>query len=89
MYDPTKQHAKTINDTIDMFKANQKLSEKIADALQSLNPKTPTLKLPPKVHKENHPGRPIVSSINSHSTTLFTTLYKRHQILHQRLPQPS
>ena len=28
-----KQHAKTTNDTIDMFKANQKLSEKIADGL--------------------------------------------------------
>ena len=29
------------------------------------NPKTPTLKLPPKVHKEGHPGRPLVSSIDS------------------------
>ena len=29
------------------------------------NPKTPTLKLPPKVHKEGHPSRPLVSSINS------------------------
>ena len=69
-YDPTKQHAETINDTIDMFKANQKLREKIADGLKPHNPKTPTLKLPPKVHKEKHPGRPIVSSINSHSTKI-------------------
>ena len=67
---PTYQHAKTINDTIGMFKANQKLREKIADGLKSHNPKTPTLKLPPKVHKENHPGRPIVSSINSYSTKI-------------------
>ena len=69
-YDQTYQHAKTINDTIDMFKANHKLTEKIADGLKSHNPKTPTLRLPPKVHKENHPGRPIVSSINSHSTKI-------------------
>ena len=69
-YDPTEQHAKTINNTIDMFKANQKLREKIADGLKSHNPKTPTLKLPPKVHKENHPGRAIVSSTNSHSTKI-------------------
>ena len=29
------------------------------------SPKTPTLKLPPKVHKEGHPGRPLVNSIDS------------------------
>ena len=34
------QHAKTINDTIDMFKANHNLPEKIADGLKSHNPKT-------------------------------------------------
>ena len=89
-HDPTYQRAKTINDTIDMFKANHNLPEKIAEGLKSHNPKTPTLKLPPKVHKENYPGRPTVSSINSHSKDIwicgppFTTLYKIHQIPHQR-----
>ena len=28
------------------------------------------IKVPPKVYKENHPGRPVVSSINSHSTRI-------------------
>ena len=50
-----------------MFKANHNLPEKNAEGLKSHNPKTPTLKLPPKVHKENRPGRLIVSSINGHS----------------------
>ena len=67
MHDPTYQHAKPINGTIDMFKANHNLPEK---GLKSHNPKTPMLKQPPKVHKENHPGRPIVSSMNSHSTKI-------------------
>ena len=31
MYDPTYQHAKTINAIIDMFKANRHLPEKIAE----------------------------------------------------------
>ena len=50
-----------------MLKANHNLPERIADGLKSHNPKTRTLKLPPKVHNENHPGRPVVSSINRHS----------------------
>ena len=63
-----------------MFKANHNLPEKIAEGLKSHNPKTPTLKLPLKVRKENHPGRPIVSSINSHSTKISE--YVDHHLQH-------
>ena len=47
------------------------ISQKIiAAGLKSHNPKTTTLKLPPKVHKENNPDRPVISSTNSHSTRI-------------------
>ena len=62
---PTLSHANTVNSTIDLFKSQHKIPDKIAEGLKVPNPKTPTLKLPPKVHKENHPGRPLVSSIDS------------------------
>ena len=81
-HDPTYQHAKTINDTIDIFKANHNLPEKIAEGLNSHNPKTPTLTLPPKVHKENYPGRPIVTSINRHSPKIYG--YVDHHLQHYK-----
>ena len=46
------------------------------------NPKTLTLKQPPKVHKENRPGRPIVSSINIHSTKISE--YVDHHLQHTK-----
>ena len=42
-----------------------KIPEKVAEGLKVRKPKTPTLKLPPKVHKDGHPGRPLASSIDS------------------------
>lgn len=62
---PTLNHVNTVNDTIDLFKSQHKIPENVAEGLKVKNPKTPTLKLPPKVHKEGHPGRPLVSSIDS------------------------
>ena len=70
LYDPTLTHANTINDTIEAFKIKQKISTSIADGLKSIYPKTPQLRLPPKIRKPEHPGRPIVSSINSHSSKI-------------------
>ena len=48
-----------------MFKTQHNIPEKVAEGLKVKDPKTPTLRLPPKVHKEGHPGRPVVSSIDS------------------------
>ena len=48
-----------------MFKTQHKIPEKVAEGLKVKDPKTPTSRLPPKVHKEGHPGRPVVSSIDS------------------------
>ena len=64
-HNPTLEYTRTVNSTIDLFKTQHKIPEKIADGLKVNKPKTPTLKLPPKVHKEGHPGRPLVSSIDS------------------------
>ena len=68
--DQTIAHANIINDTIEVFKTQHKIPDKITDGLKSHHPKTPTLRLPPKAHKEGRPARPLVSSINSHSTEI-------------------
>ena len=59
------EHASTVNSTIDLFKTQHKIPENIANGLKVTKPQTPMLKLPPKVHKEGHPGRPLVSIIDS------------------------
>ena len=56
IYDPTLTHANTINDTIEAFKIKQKIPTSIADGLKSIYSKTPQLRLPPKIHKPEHPG---------------------------------
>ena len=66
----TIEHTNIINDTIEVFKIQHKIPDKIADCWKSRHPKTPTLRLRPKAHQEGHSGRPLVSSINSHSTKI-------------------
>ena len=65
-HDPTKLHAELVNGTIDYFKKERILDEKIANALKATDVKTPHFYLLPKIHKPNNPGRPVVSSINCH-----------------------
>ena len=58
------------NDTIDRFKKENLLSKKLADGLKSVNPKTPKSYISPKIHKENNPGRPVINSINYHTSEI-------------------
>ena len=46
------------------------LSKKTAEALTVINPKTQKFYITPKIHKEKNPGRPVIDSINCH-TSLF------------------
>ena len=59
-----------IKDTIDTFKKENLLSEKLDDGLKSVNPKTSTFHILPKIHKENNPERPVINSINCHSSEI-------------------
>ena len=44
---------------------------KIANDLLSPEAKTSQFKMLPKVHKEGNPGKPVVSSIDCHTTKIF------------------
>ena len=65
--DPTKMHAKCINNTIDQFKNEGIIQEKVAKGLKVDYPKTPKFSTFPKLHKEGIPGRPVIDSMNCHS----------------------
>ena len=51
-------------------KSSHLLNEKIGNDLLSSEAKTPQFKMLSKVHKEGNPGRPVVSSIDCHTTKI-------------------
>ena len=69
-YCPTEEHSRLISNTLDEFANNNELSKDIADDLKPVNATTPRFYLLPKMHKEGNPGRPVVNSVNSHTSKI-------------------
>ena len=67
---PTSTHCELINNTINRFKESKQLGNTQAEGLRTIEARTPLFYLLPKTHKENILGRPVVSSINSHTTKI-------------------
>ena len=84
--DPTLQHSDLVNDIIDRFKKENLLSKKLADGLKSVNPKTPKFYISPKIHKENNPGRPVINSINCHTSEISRFVDHHLQPLVREIP---
>ena len=53
--DPTLQHNRMVNQTIESFKNEKLLPKKAADGLKASNPKTTKFYISPKIHKLNNP----------------------------------
>ena len=67
---PTSKYGDIINKAIESFIKEKLISEQLGKNLMNANPKTPHVYFRPKIPKGNNPGRPIVSSINSHSAKI-------------------
>ena len=68
--DPTATNMKLVNDTIERFKKQKLINEKVAEGLKRNDPKTPKFYLRLKIHKEGNPGHPVVSSVNCHTANI-------------------
>ena len=68
--DTTEINRIKVNRTINELKSSHLLNEKIANDLLISEAKTPQFKMLPKVHKKGNPGRPVVSSIDYHTTKI-------------------
>ena len=64
--DPTLQHSRMINQTIEKFKNERFLPKNIADGRKIITPKTPKICITPKIHKPNNTGRTVIISIGCH-----------------------
>ena len=84
--DPTLQHSNLVNDTMNRFKKGNLLSKKLADGLKSVNAKTPKFYISPKIHKENNPGRPVINSINRHTSEISCFFDHHLQPLVREIP---
>ena len=72
-FDPTELHTEKIKSEISNLKNDNllsKLSKQTANSLLEEKIKTPEFHLLPKIHKANNPGRPIISSVNSHTSRI-------------------
>ena len=69
-FNPTEGYSNIVDNRLDELTEEGDLSEEIAEGLKTDNPRTPHFYLLPKIHKEGNPGRPVVSSIDSHTSKI-------------------
>ena len=62
--DPTVITTREINLYIDEIEKKKIIDQTTASFLKIKNPRTPIFYMLPKIHKENNPGRPIISQTN-------------------------
>ena len=69
--DPTTLHCELIKNTIKKFKNDGLLEDKLAEGLNVVETQTPHFYLFPKIHKKNNPCRPVIISIDCHTSKNF------------------
>ena len=85
--DPTLQHNRIVNQTIDRFKNEKLLLKQIADGLKVSNPKTPKVYISPKIHKPSNPGIPVTNSIECRTSEISRVVdhfLQPNKFLHKR-----
>ena len=75
----TQEHAKIINDTIEIFQQQQDLPNNIWENLEATKVRTRHIYIRPKVYKKYIPGSPVISSINFYKTKNFKFIDHYHQ----------
>ena len=69
-FDSTELHTEKIKSEINNLKNENLLTLKTANSLLEEKIKTSEFHLLPKIHKANIPGRPLISSINCHTSRI-------------------
>ena len=75
-----------VNETIERFKNQKLLPKKTADGLNVSNPKTPKFYISLKIHKPNSPERPVINSIEYHTSEISRFVDHRLQPVIKQVP---
>ena len=68
--DPFEDYQKIIINSLNEMLSNNIIDKETSDILKPINVKPARFYLLPKIHKKNNPGRPVISSVNCHTTKL-------------------
>ena len=68
--DPTAKHSDVVNSATESFRKQELLSNSTASKLTVDEVRTPQFHIFPKVHKTNIPRRPVVSSVECHTSKI-------------------
>ena len=69
--EPTESNRNKVNNTINEFKLPRLLDDTTAKNLETLEARAPNFYMQPKIHKQGNPGRPVISSVNCHTTKIL------------------
>ena len=64
-----------VSQTIERFKNEKLLPKRTADGVKVSNPKTQKFYISPKNYKPNIPGRPVINSIECHTSKMSRFVY--------------
>ena len=84
--DFTEDHEKNIEECITTLAIKGNIEWDISKLLRSVNSRNPVFYMLPKIPKTNNPGRPVVSSVNSHTEKISAYVDDYLRPLAERLP---
>ena len=84
--DPTLQRNRMVNQTVERSRNEKLLPQKIADGPKITKPKTPKSYISPKIHKPNNPGRPVINSIECHTSEISRFVDYHLQPMAKQIP---
>ena len=84
--DCTSVHEQTINHCIDDLMKNGEIQHDVAKLLKPVQSRTPIFYMLPKIRKINNPGRPVISSVNSHTEKISAYVGEFLRPIAEQLP---
>ena len=68
--DQTAANKETVNNVTERFQKENLITKNVAEGLRTTSPRTPRFYIQPKIHKQDNPGRPAISSRNCHTSNI-------------------
>ena len=68
--DQTAANKETVNNVTGRFQKENLITKNVAEGLRTTSPRTPRFYIQHKIHKECNPGRPVISSVNCHTSNI-------------------